>query len=270
MEYRQSLVSIVKEKLLKNKQDREMGKHICIPTPFPRMAEFFPGIQKGRYGIITANSKIGKTQITDFLFLYYPFLLQKFTNTNLRPKVKYFSLEMSKEDKMKQALSFFLYFFKGLRLSSDKLDSLYDNYILEDSVVKAIEELEPLMREFEQYVTFIDNIANPFGIYKYVRDYANTTGHYIDSLGNKLDTNKLLTDEKEQFKIFRYIPDNEDEYVIIVIDHASLISPEEGDKKMANPLHSAVSRLSSDYLLKIRDRWKYIPILVQQQALCAQ
>jgi replicative DNA helicase len=87
LEYRQSLVSIVKEKLLKNKQDREMGKHICIPTPFPRMAEFFPGIQKGRYGIITANSKIGKTQITDFLFLYYPFLLQKFTNTNLRPKV---------------------------------------------------------------------------------------------------------------------------------------------------------------------------------------
>ena len=266
MEHRESLVDIVTSKLLTNKKDREAGKHIAIPTPFPRMAKFFPGIQQGRYGIITASSKIGKTKITDFLFLYYPFLFSTFTNTNIKVKIHYFSLEMSKEDKIKEALSFFLYFFKGRRLSADMLDSLYEDYILGDDVVSDILDISGLIKEFEKCVTFYDNIGNPFGIYKVIRDYAQSHGHYIDNKGNVMDLEKLKQNEAEQLKIFRYIPDDPDEYNIVIIDHASLVTPEKEDEKAGNPLHGAMGRLSNRYLMRMRDRWKYIPILVQQQA----
>ena len=41
-----------------NKRRRENGEDIAIPFPFERFAEIVPGIQKGRYIINTANSKV--------------------------------------------------------------------------------------------------------------------------------------------------------------------------------------------------------------------
>jgi hypothetical protein len=41
-----------------NKLLREQGRDINIPIPFPRMGRYLPGIQKGRYYIVTANSKV--------------------------------------------------------------------------------------------------------------------------------------------------------------------------------------------------------------------
>jgi hypothetical protein len=48
------------EELKRNKQLREEGKYIGLPVPFPRMKEKFPYITRGRYIIVTANSKVGK------------------------------------------------------------------------------------------------------------------------------------------------------------------------------------------------------------------
>jgi hypothetical protein len=48
-------------KLKKNKEIREAGKFVCIPFPFPRLAEVLPGIEKGQHIGLTAGTGI-KTQ----------------------------------------------------------------------------------------------------------------------------------------------------------------------------------------------------------------
>lgn len=256
------LFDSVFNQILENKALREQGKDICIPFPFPRFSSEIPGIQKGRYVITTANSKVGKTQFTDYMFLYGPYRFTKDTETNIKVRIIYFTLEMSKEDKVKQAISHFLFLQKGIRIHPDKMDSIFQNYILEDPLVQAIEEIKPYVSDFLSHVTFIDHTRNPYGIYKAVREYAHANGHYIDKEGNTLNTHwieKGLNEEGK--KIFQYVPNDPDEFVIVITDHVSLLTPEDG-----GTLHEAISKFSSNYCIHMRDRWKYIVVNVQQQA----
>jgi len=256
-----NLFQNVKEGILHNKKLREEGKDISIPFPFPRFSEEIPGIQQGRYILTTANSKVGKTKFTDFMFLYAPYRFVKENNTNITIKIFYFTLEMGREDKIKEALSYFLFIKRGIRIPPDKLDSIYKNYILEDKIVKAIDELQPLMEDFLNHVEFISHTRNAYGIYKTIRDYAHSHGKYIDKEGNTLNTEYIEKGTHEEArKIFKYVPNNPDEFVIIIVDHLSLLTPENDET-----LHQAMSKFSSSYCLAIRDRWKYIPVGVIQQ-----
>lgn len=258
----------VLQELETNKRLREEGKHINIPFPFRRFAQYIPGIQKGRYYLVTANSKVGKSKITDFLFVYNPFFLVRNTHTDIRLKIFYFTLEMSKEEKIKEAISHFLYRkSKGsIKESPEVLSSQFENYILGDDVLNQIQTLGDIFKDFEATVEFIDDIRNPTGIYNYVRNYAQSHGEtitkkhifkYKDDEGNVVEEEKEINDY--------YVPHDPDEYVMIIIDHASLITPEKIDGKMQN-LQEAMNNLSSNYLVKIRNKWNYIPVLIQQQA----
>lgn len=41
------------------RRDRILNGNInCIPLSFPRLRAWFPGIEKRRYGIVTANQKV--------------------------------------------------------------------------------------------------------------------------------------------------------------------------------------------------------------------
>lgn len=257
----EGLFDSVYQQIIENKRLREEGKDIAIPFPFARFSEEIPGIQKGRYIITTANQKVGKTQFTDFLFLYGPYRFIKETNTNIKIKILYFTLEMGKEDKIKYALSHFLFVHKGIRIHPDRMDSVFKGYILEDKIVKAIEELKPYLEDFLNHVIFYDHTKNPYGIYKTVRDYAHSNGHYEDKNGVILNTEWIEKGTNEEAKkIFRYVPNDPDEFVIIITDHVSLLTPENNETP-----REAMIRFSSDYCLSIRDRWKYIVVSVQQQ-----
>jgi hypothetical protein len=82
-------------KFIKKRKDRLLnGKINCIPWNLPRFEEESPGIEQGKYYLLTANSKVGKTQITDFLFLYNTIKQVIDNNLNIRLKIFYFSLEI--------------------------------------------------------------------------------------------------------------------------------------------------------------------------------
>ena len=51
--YKKTLQEITNNKLL-----REEGKDISIPSPFSRMSNYWPGIQQGKYYLISANQKV--------------------------------------------------------------------------------------------------------------------------------------------------------------------------------------------------------------------
>lgn len=250
-------------RVYKNLQDRRerilSGKINCIPWGLPRFERESPGIEQGKSYLITANSKVGKSQITDSLFLYNTVKQVVDNNLDIRLKIYYFTLEMTAEQKMLAAFSNILYEKENIRISPKDLRSTkYDN-VLSDETLKLITKYESYFKKIEEIVEFIDSVRTPYGIYNTVRDYALSHGTIFK---RRIETKPGEFIEVEDY----YEADDPDEYVIVIVDHISLIStmknPETGQPMT---LQESISKLSSDYLLKLRNRFKYIPVVVQQQ-----
>jgi hypothetical protein len=252
-----------------NRNRKLKGLDNCIPWGLPRFETLGnPGIQQGKYYIITANSKVGKTQITDWLFLYNAYNFIKETNSNIKLKIFYFSLEMSAEEKLRQALSNRLYLdSKGkIRVTPTKLRSIGKKDVLPEDILTKVKTYGEYFDEFTKTVTFIDSIRNPTGIYNFMRDYANRNG--VQHKKKILFEDKSLkgdTTTKEVEVDDYYEPYDPDEYVVVIIDHARLLQIEsQNGAKM--DLRETIAKMSSHYNVLMRNKWNYIPVLIQQQA----
>ena len=257
------LFNSVNEKISENKKRRLTGDVISIPWSLPRLSKVLPGIEQGRYNLISGSPKAGKTQITDFLYVYQPIeWIINNPSTNIKLKIFYFSLEVSKETKIKAAICYRLFKDYNLLISPQKLSSVFGSYILKDNIEKIINSIsfKEWFHRFEEIITFYDSIRNPYGIFNIVKSYAEhpSNGKYTYKTISWQNEDKTYEDRKVRDK---YIPTNPNEYVIVIVDHIGLLQPTKGDT-----LHQAISKFSSDYCLQMRNRWNYIPVLVQQQA----
>ena len=204
-----------------------------------------------------------KTQITDWLFLYNTIQQVIDKQLNIRLKIFYFSLEMSKEQKMLAAFSNILYIKEGIRIAPKDLRSTRADKLLTEETITTIEKYKPYFDKIEEIVEFIDDIRNPYGIYKFVREYAyaNGTQHKKTVAFTNNETGETYEKEIDDY----YEANDPDEYVMVLIDHISLISPETKDGRKLG-LHASIVELSSNYLIKLRNKFNYIPIVIQQQA----
>ncbi len=229
------------------------GKINCIPWGLPRFEEFNPGIEKAKYYLITANSKVGKTQITDFLFAYNAFRQIKINNLPVKLTIKYFSLEMSKEEKLTQFLSYLLFVLSGMKIIVSPKNLRSTRTALDPSILKFMKEQEKTINEFLNCVEFIDNIRNPFGIYNFMRQYA---------IDNGVQYKKIINIDGKPTEVDDYYEQtNSEEYVMCIVDHAKLLTTENGGSIM-----QAIGDLSSKYFILLRNKYGQIPVLIQQQA----
>lgn len=262
-----SIYKSVKAQIKKNKQIRLDGGYTCIPfVLLPKLGQVVPGIEQEKYYLVTANSKVGKTKLADFLFVYNPYEFVTTKKTDIKIKILYFSLEVSKEEKLSQYYSYRLYKDHNIVISPEKLKSRFENYVLEDEIEGLLDAYDEEMERFESMVQIIDNVKNPFGIYKHVRDYAYQHGEHYDKNGNVVPKEQLMSNNPEvrdpaNLRIAEYRPYDPDEYVIVLIDHLSLLHTEKGQD-----LWTTMFNFSSKYCLAMRDRWRYIPVAIQQQA----
>lgn len=248
----------VKTTIYQNKVTAESGGFNAIPWELPKLSTILPGIQRAKYQIVTANSKVGKTQLADFLFLHQPYEFHlKNPNSNIKPRIFYFSLEMSKESKILSVLSYKLFKDHRISKSPEELLSVFRNKIVDDKLYALISSYDKFFEEFESRVTFIDHIRNPFGIFKYMEDYALSVGEWkYKEMEWEENGKKILKPVRDY-----YVPKNKEELIIIIVDHISLLLPEK-----QQTLHEAISKFSSDYCLYLRDKYKYNITVVQQQA----
>jgi hypothetical protein len=204
-----------------------------------------------------------KTQITDWLFLYNTIQQVIDRQLNIKLKIFYFSLEMSKEQKMLAAFSNILYVKEGIRIAPKDLRSTKADNVLTEDTIELIQKYEPYFNKIEEIVEFIDDIRNPTGIYKFVREYAyaNGTQHMKKVQFKNNKTDEIFEKEIDDW----YEPNDPDEYVMVIIDHISLISPESKNGHKLG-LHASIVELSSNYLIKLRNKYNYIPVVIQQQA----
>ncbi len=247
---------------LQSRRERILsGKINCIPWGLPRFEKESPGIEKGKYYLITAASKGAKTQLVDWLFLYN--ILQQIIDNNLDIKLKifYITLEMSKEEKMLSCFSNILYLKEGIRISPRDLKSTNANVILSEQILAVIAKYKPYFDKIEEIVEFVDSIRHATGIYNLVREYALSNGTIHT---RQIDIKGVLTEVEDYYE-----PNDPEEYVMLIVDHISLITPEKRNGVQLT-LHESISVLSSDYMIKLRNRFNYIPILIQQQALAGE
>lgn len=246
------------------------GKINCIPCQFERFGAEWPGIEQRKYYGVTGQQKAGKTQFGDALFLYHPFFYAFNNPDKIRIKIKYFSLEISAEEKYKQFMCHLLFILSNgkIRKSQRDLNSTVTESPLDKNVLDLLntDEYRKYYEFFEDNVEIISHIRNPTGIHSYMKKYANDSGtwSYKEIDWEEIDGSI----SKRKVKDF-YTPNDPDEYVILIIDHISLISTE-ADNGRAMGLHESISKLSSKYLIDLRDRYGYIPVIIQQQALAGE
>lgn len=249
---------------LEERRERVLsGKINCIPWGLPNFELDVPGIEQGKYYCVTGNQKSGKSQLANYLFLFNPIKFAIDNPGKVKLKIFYFTLEMSVEQIYQQYMSYLLYnLSKGaIRIAPKDLRSTSANRPIPPQILDELKREEYLkhLSYLEEHVEFIDSISNPYGIYKIMRDYAlnNGTQHKkkLEITDNKgVVRNTIEVDDY-------YEADNPEEYVICIVDHVSLITPEKG-----SDLRSSIVKLSSDYFVKLRNKYGYIPVLIQQQA----
>lgn len=247
----------------------------CIPFKdnFPRLSKYLPGIMKGVYYLISASSGIGKTQLAKYMFVKTPYdFIKKNPKSGLKLKILYFALEESKEEFINTMIVSYLAEYHNINIDILELTSMYD-YPLSEKILQKIIEAKDYFEELFDCIEVIDSVSNPFGIYKYCRQYSSENGeHYWTQLTLKDENDRKYIDhieyesfskeQKKDWKYSHYTPNDPNEYVIILTDHISLLQPENN-----GTLHQTMSNWSVNYCRKqITKHWGYIVVNIQQQA----
>jgi len=252
-------------KLESNRNRRLKGELVAIPYSLNRLSEYLPGIEQGKYYIVTSAQKGAKTQFTDYMFVFnvVDWYIANKDNTSIKPKIFYFSLEISKELKILSAISYKLFKSHNIIISPQKLRSVFSSYILDEKILNIIKspEFQEWLRIFEEIVVINDNIRNPTGILKFVNSYAEKNGKQTYTTMDWEENGKIIQKKKKD----AYYPNNPDEFVIVITDHIGLLNPEKGMS-----LHETMSLFSSNYCLQLRDKYNYSIVNVQQQSAQSQ
>lgn len=256
----------IKERVFKLIQDRREkilnGGINSIPSPFTRFRNDFLGLEQGNYIVITASTKVGKTQITSYLVIYNSILYAYNNPDKLRVKIFMFPLEETQEDVTLRFMSFLLFHLYQIIVSPTDLKSTKNDKPLPQEIIDKMNtpEYQSILDFFLEHITF-SSVSNPTGIYKEVLRYAEDNG----TIHTKPVTIKDDFGQLKNLNTFDYYePNDPDEYVFVIVDHASLVNTEKGMTQK-----QAMDKLS-EYFVILRNRFKYSPVLVIQQAAAAE
>lgn len=162
-------MSLIDRVLLNLKKRREVilsGGINCIPSPFKNFRRDFPGIEQGKYYLVSAISKGGKSQLANYLFVYTPVLYAYNNPDKLRLQIFYFPLEETPEKITMRFMCYLLYTLSGgkIRLSTFQLGSIDEDNVLDEDVLNLLNSIEykSILSFFEEHVHFISE-RNPTG-----------------------------------------------------------------------------------------------------------
>ena len=245
---------------LKERRERVLKGDInCIPFTFNRFSNDLPGIERGKFYLTSGNTKSGKTQITNFMFLYTPLLYAYKNPDKVRVKIFYFPLEETPEAISLRFMSYLLFTLSGKRVAPIDLKSTNSNKVLPEEILELLdsEEYQNILKFYEENVIFL-NERNPTGIFKTMLKYAESTGTIHKKTVNITNKETGLVEQREVFDY--YEPNDSNEYVICLTDHVSLLENERGFD-----LRQTIIKFS-EYMMIIRNKYHYIPVVVQQQS----
>lgn len=252
-------MSLIQRVLIDLEKRRERilnGEINSIPSPF----KILPGIEQAMYYLVTGASKSAKTQLTSFLFLYTPILYAYYHPDKLRVQIFFFPLEETPEKITMRFMCHLLYVLsnKKIRISPTTLRSINKEHVVSEEILRILNSIEyrSILDFYEDHVHYISE-QNPTGCWKTINRYAQEAGTIHRK---KIVIENKETGVKQETEVFDYYePKDPNEYVFIIWDHAGLTGLERN-----KTLKECIDKLS-EYFKEIRNRFHYIPVLVQQQ-----
>lgn len=247
---------------LQDRRERNLeGKANCIPTPLPGFTSEFVGIEKGKYYILTGNQKSAKSQFTSFMFIFHPLIYAFEHPEQLRVKIFYAPMEESPDQAVMRFIRYILFRYSDqtVRIEPQLLESTVEKEALPQEILDLLKQspYKELLEFYQEHVVFLEE-KNPTGLYKQMVKYA--VEHGTREQTEITVKNEFGQEEKrKQFKSYK--PDDEEEYVIFLLDHCGLLSQESG-----MDLRSTIKKMSN-YNMELRDYYNMIPVMVQQQTV---
>ena len=245
---------------LEERRERILNGDInCIPLPFKRFQSELPGIEQETYYLISGGTKSAKTRLVNYVFVYNTIMYAYYNQGVVCPKIFYYPLEETPESITLRFMSYLLYTLSGKRISPTDLRSTNSEKPLDEEIIDLLrsEEYTNILDFYEEVISFMPS-RNPTGVWKDIKSYADAHGivhtktcKYKDELG--------VEQIGEQFDY--YESNNPNEYVFIIIDHVSLLETERN-----LTLRECINKLS-EYMVIFRNRYRYIPVVVQQQSV---
>jgi len=247
---------MILDKIVSNRQDFIDGKFKCIPFNLDRLNKIVPGIIKGSLDCITANSSVGKTQLTKKLYVYDAIKFAIENNINL--KILYFGLEESEEEFDYALLSYLTHNHLHIRSNVNDFNSFINPYPEEyiDRIKNS--NVPQLFEQYKSYVTFHESVYNSWGIYLTIRNFAKSRGtfYYKDT---KLTEEAFSGSNNPAYT--KYVPNDTNEFVICIIDHVSELVLQKDEPK----LKDAIDNLVRHMRLYVTKLIKYNVLCVHQQ-----
>ena len=229
------------EHLKKEVQAGIDGRNNGIPMGFNRLNKYI-GIRKSMYTLIGGLTGSGKTSFVDDAYVLNPFdwyISQKTPNIKLR--IIYRSMERSKTYKLAKWVSRKIFVDQGFVIPVPKLLGWTDRMTKDEHDLFLM--YEDYIGEMNEVITIIDGPENAVGIAKELKAHA-------------LENGKI--EQVDQYNKI-YVPNNENELTIVVIDHIGLLKTTQ-----AQPNKKAAIDKMSDELRFARDFYGYTPVVVSQ------
>lgn len=227
---------------LKNEVEKGLdGRNGGIPMGFNRLNRYV-GIRKSMYYLVGGLTGSGKTSFIDDAFVLNPFdwyISQKDSKIKLR--MIYRSMERSKTYKLAKWVSRKIFIDQGITIPVPKLLGWTEKMSKDEHDLFLM--YEDYMNLMAETVTIIDGPENPVGIAKELKAYALQRGK-IEQLD---EYNKI------------YVPNDENEITIVVIDHIGLLK-----LTQTQPTKKQAIDKMSDELRYARDFYGYSPVVVSQ------
>lgn len=252
---------------LKRRKEKLLNGGInSIPSPFLRFSDDFIGVEQGKYYVVTSTTKGAKTQFASFVFVFQTLLYAYHHPEQLRLKILYYPLEETPEDILTRFMSFLLYNLSGgkIRIAPVDLLSTKNDRPVDDEILELLNsgEYAKIIDFFEEHIIFSMS-TNPSGVFIECKEFAEEHGTVYKK---KQEVKDEFTGETKEIDVFdHYEQDDPDEYRIIFYDHVSLTSTEKG----VPMLKQSIDKLSEN-LVKLRNRYRFIPVVIQQQAFAGE
>ena len=246
------------DNLVQRRQNILNGGVNCIPLPFERFRSEVPGIEQGQYVVVTANQKVGKTNLTNYIYLFHTLDYAFEHPDRCSVHILYFALEESVQKVIERYMSHLLYKLDGIRLAPADLRSTSYDYPVPEEALKKLQskEYQERLRFFEQCVQFETEDTNPTGILRVCEAYAKSVGDYQS---HKIKSKGVSNKEVEVFD--SYVQNDPNHYKIVIIDHIGLVDKEQGFKTK-----DAVDKMSEYFVKYLRNRYNFTCVAIQQQA----
>lgn len=195
------------------------------------------------------------------MFLYAPFNYYINHKDNIKLKIFYYSLEMDKQSKIIAGMSKYVYEKYKVKLDVQKLESKGVNRLTQDELTM-VYDTRDYFDQLDEVLTIHDDQINPYGIYKELDNYARNNGKIVTKTIQIKDPDTHETVSKEIYDY--YIPNNPNEYVIVIVDHLGELNLERGPDGRTMDLKGTIEK-HSDNMRILRNKYGFTLIDVQQQ-----